>query len=95
MLDVTEAARSQLKVVMEERGLEPGRLLRLAVPPVWTGEGDWGVVIDDRGAADVAYAYHGVTVLIIEQEVATSLANAVLDFKTRDVASPRFTLDVY
>ncbi|MDE2836676.1 MAG: hypothetical protein OXL97_04110 [Chloroflexota bacterium] len=95
MLTVTDTARAELKKVADARALEPGRLLRLAVPPVWTGQGDWGIVIDQRGAADVAYAHDGATVLVIEQEVANALANAVLDYKTSGVPSPRFTLDVY
>ena len=95
MLTVTDAARAELRKVADARALEPGRLLRLAVPPVWTGQGDWGIVIDQRGAADVAYAHDGATVLVIEQEVANALASAVLDYKTSGVPSPRFTLDIY
>ena len=91
MLEVTPDALRRLKGIAEERALEPGKLLRLAVPPVWTGEGDWGIVIDQRGAADAAYAHEGATVLVVEDEVARSLANAVLDFK----AEGWFTLDVY
>ena len=33
--------------------------------------------------------------LVIEQIVADGLANAVLDYKTSGVPSPRFTLDIY
>ncbi len=95
MLTVTESALAELRRVGDARALEPGRLLRLAVPPVWTGDGDWGIVIDQRGAADVAYAHDGATVLVIEQIVADGLANAVLDYKTSGVPSPRFTLDIY
>ena len=95
MFEVTEAARRRLKRVGEERRLTPGNALRLAVPPVWTGAGDWGIVIDGRGAADVAYAHDGATVLIVEQEVAEALSRSILDYKTQGVPSPRFTLDVY
>ena len=95
MLTVTPEARRQLGDIARERNLEPGKLLRLAVPPVWTGEGDWGIVIDQRGAADAAYAHDGATVLVVEETVAESLANAVLDYKTESVPSPRFTLDIY
>ena len=95
MLDVTSQAKAQLKSVAIAQKLAAGQILRLAVPPVWTGQGDWGIVIDQRGAADIAYAYDGTTVLIIEEEVAQSLANSILDYKTEDVPSPRFTLDIY
>ncbi len=95
MLTVTEAAQAELLRIAEARGLEPGRLLRLAVPPVWTGEGDWGIVVDQRGAADVAFAREGATALVVERETADALSNATLDFKTEGVPSPRFTLDIY
>ena len=95
MLEVTSEAKLQLKVVSQAQKLEPGQILRLAVPPVWTGQGDWGIVIDQRGAADIAYAFEGNTALIIEEVVAHSLANSILDYKTEGVPNPRFTLDIY
>ena len=33
--------------------------------------------------------------LIIEEVVAHSLANSILDYKTEGVPNPRFTLDIY
>ena len=33
--------------------------------------------------------------LVVEEEVAQSLADAVLDYKAEDVASPCFSLDFY
>ena len=95
MLDITSEAKAQFKAIGAAQKLEPWQILRLAVPPVWTGQGDWGIVIDQRGAADIAYAFEGNTVLIIEEEVAQSLENAVLDYKTEGVPNPRFTLDIY
>jgi hypothetical protein len=91
---VTESAKRQLNAVAQQRGLDPGRFLRLALPPVWTGEGDFGIVIDSRGAADVDISYKGRPVLLIEQEMAERLAASVLDFK-EPPEGPRFTLDVY
>ena len=39
MVTVTDSAKRELKRVLETRSLTPGKALRLAVPPVWTGEG--------------------------------------------------------
>ena len=94
MLEVTDAAKRQLGEVTKARGLDPGKFLRLAVPPVWTGNGDFGIVIDARGVMDVAVAHDGRTVLLIEQEIAEKMGRAVLDFKPPP-DGPRFTLDVY
>ena len=68
--------------------------MRLAIPPAWTGEGDFGIVVDARGGMDVAITYEGKTVLLIERAVAENLVTSELDFKT-PAGGPRFTLDVY
>lgn len=95
MIDITDAAREQLANFMDQRKLEPGRFLRLAVPPLWEGEGDFGIVIDVMGAADMPIAYGNRTVLLISPDVVEAIPNSVLDFKIEDVPSPRFTLDVF
>lgn len=92
--EVTKTARAELRKVADGRELGPGRYLRLAVPPAWTGEGDFGIVIDSRGPGDVSIPYEGRPVLLIERDVADQLWRSVLDFK----APPEgrgFTLDVY
>ena len=94
MLTVTDAAKVELKRIAEARGLPPNRCLRLAVPPAWTGEGDFGVVIDDAGHQDVIIAHEGMGVLRIEEAIALGLAKSVLDFKGPQ-DGPRFTLDVH
>ena len=94
MVQVSEAAKRQMKLVMEERKLPPGKFLRLAVPPSWTGEGDFGIVVDSRGVADTSVTLEGKTVLVIGPEVAEAVPNAALDFK-KTPKGARFTLDVY
>ena len=91
---VTDAARSQLKTVANQRQLDPGSFLRLAIPPAWTGDGDFGIVIDSLGSMDMSIAHDQTTVLLIEREVADQLARSVLDFKETPMG-PGFTLDVY
>ena len=76
------------------RQLTPGRYLRLAVPPAWTGEGEFGIVIDSRGPGDVSVAFEGRPVLLIERDVAEKLSRSVLDFKPPPEGRG-FTLDVF
>ena len=90
MMTVTEEAKAELKRTLESRGLDPGQCLRLAVPPTWTGQGDFGVVIGGKGAADNAVEFEGTTVLLVDADLAAQLSSAVLDFK-----DARFTLDIY
>ena len=94
MVQVSEAAKRQLKVLLEERKLPPDRFLRLTVPPAWTGEGDFGIVIDGRGGADTSVTLDGKTVLVVGPDVVEQIPNAMLDFK-KAPGGPRFTLDVY
>ena len=93
MVTVTRKAKRQLKEIADQRQLDPGSFLRLATPPVWTGEGDFGIVVDSRGVMDVDVKLDGRIILLIEQEVSEHL-NAVLDFKGPPDAQ-RFALDVF
>ena len=90
MITVTEEAKAELKRTVEVRSLDPGQCLRLAVPPTWTGPGDFGVVIGGQGVADNAIEYEGTTVLLVDADLAAQLSKAVFDFK-----DGRFTLDIY
>ena len=90
MITVTDEAKAELKRTIESRGLDPGQCLRLAVPPTWTGQSDFGVVIGGQGVADNAIEFEGTTVLLVDADLAAQLSNAVFDFK-----DARFTLDIY
>ena len=94
MVTITENAKEELKRVLETKSLEAGKCLRLAVPPVWTGEGDFGIVIDAEGEGDQAVDHQGLTVLLMDSALAEQLPSAVLDFK-ESPQGPQFTLDVY
>ena len=94
MVQVSEAAKRQRKVLLEERKLAPDRFLRLTVPPTWTGEGDFGIVIDGRGGGDTSVTLDGKTVLVVGPDVVEQIPNSALDFK-QGPEGPRFTLDVY
>lgn len=94
MVQISEAAKRQLKVLMVERKLAPDRFLRLTVPPAWTGEGDFGIVVDARGGADTGVTLDGKTVLVVGPDVVEQIPNAMLDFK-KTPDGQRFTLDVY
>ena len=93
-MTVTDSAKEELKRLVGVSSLDPGKYLKLAVPPVWTGQGDFGVVIDKKGNADQAVEFQGTTVLLVDAAMEERLSKAVLDFKASP-DGPRFTLDVY
>lgn len=95
MLTVTDKAKEELKRIVETRGIEPGKSLRLAIPPVWTGEGDFGIVIDSEKEDDYMVVYEGVTVLVVEGGlIEGALSSAVFDFKESPQGAG-FTVDIY
>ena len=94
MVTVTDSAKEELKRILETRSLDPGKHLRLTTPPVWEGQGDFGVVIDEERMGDHAVDFQGLKVLLIDPALAEQLSNAVFDFKDSPEGS-RFTVDVY
>ncbi|PKB64296.1 MAG: hypothetical protein BZY82_11525 [SAR202 cluster bacterium Io17-Chloro-G3] len=94
MVTVTENAKAELSRILETKDLDSGKLLRLAVPPVWTGEGDFGIVIDEPVSDDHATDFKGRKVLLVGADLLEKLSNSVFDFKEFP-DGPRFTLDVF
>ena len=94
MVTVTERAKEELLRILETRSLDSGRYLRLTVPPVWVGEGDFGIVIDEEGESDHVVDFRESKLLLVDGELAEHLSAAMLDFKDSP-DGPRFTLDVF
>ena len=65
MVTVTESAKAELSRILETKALGSGKLLRLAVPPAWTGEGDFGIVIDEPDSDDHETDFNGRKVLLV------------------------------
>ncbi len=94
MFTITESAKEEIGRILETKDLDAGKHLRLAVPPVWTGVGDFGIVVDDEQEDDQTIDYQGRTVLLVGQDLTQQLENSVLDFQEFS-DGPRFTLDVF
>ena len=90
MIEITDKAKEELRRVLGGYDLDEGKGFRLATPPVWEGEGDFGIVIDEGRDRDHVVEHEGVELLRIDPGTAEHLAKAVMDFK-----ESRFTLDVY
>ena len=94
MLTVTDSAREELRQTLQRSKLEPDKHLRLAVPPTWVGEGDFGIVIDGEGEHDQVVTSQDLVLLLVDADLAQRLSNSVLDFKDLS-GQVGFTLDVY
>lgn len=94
MVTVTTRARQELKRLGDELALQPGKSLRLATPPAWEGEGDFGIVIADEWEGDRMVELDGAVVLRVDGDLMERMPKAVLDFKESPEGA-RFTLDVF
>ena len=94
MVTVTNRAKQELKRVGERLDLEMGKFLRLATPPMWVGEGDFGIVIAEELDGDRLVEHDGAVVLLVDWDLMERMPRAVLDFKESPEGA-RFTLDVF
>ncbi|MBI4203245.1 MAG: hypothetical protein HY532_09065 [Chloroflexi bacterium] len=94
MITITSAAKAELKRIRESRSVAPGKCLRLVTPPQWTGEGEFGIGVDDEREDDYVVEHQGVKVLHLDVDLQQRLERAVFDFK-QTPAGPGFTLDIF
>jgi Fe-S cluster assembly iron-binding protein IscA len=94
MVTVTDTAIEELVRVASVTRMGPNQYLRLATPPLWQGDGDFGIVTDGERTNDHIVEHEGSPLLLIDEVLAEQLSKSVFDFKE----SPQgrgFTLDVY
>ena len=80
---------------MKEDGtVKEGKLLRLATPPTWTGEGDFGLVLDIERMGDIRITQGDVILLLVDPALNHGDDQRILDFKETPNGSS-FSLDIY
>ncbi len=94
MVTVKTRAKKELRRIVETRPLAEGKYLRLTAPPVWEGEGGFGIVIDEERVGDHTVDFVGIRILLIDPGLAKNLSDSVLDFKDSPQGL-RFTLDMF
>ena len=95
-MEVTQEATDELRRIVSVRAMGYEQTLRLAMPPVWTGGGDFGIVVDQISDEDIVVVRDGSggALLVIDRELEDNLEKAILDHK--DTPNGRgFALDVY
>tara|TARA_A100001037_G_scaffold72775_1_gene65061 strand:- start:5827 stop:6099 length:273 start_codon:yes stop_codon:yes gene_type:complete len=90
MINVSKEAKTELFSIINSKKLNPDQCIRLTVPPVWKGEGDFGLVISNFGVADTIIEFNNKKVLLIDADLFSQLSKSNLNFK-----DGRFTLDIY
>ena len=75
-MDITEEAKQELRRIIGKYDLGKDKRFRLATPPVWEGEGDFGIVIDVERERDQVIEHEGVELLRLDPETAEHLSKS-------------------
>ena len=94
MLNITLKAKEKLNQISAEKNIWPLQFLRLTIPPIWSGEGDFGIVIDNANEDDIQINFENKTILLIESLINESLSNSTLDY-IESGKQIGFNLDIY
>ena len=94
MLNITLKAKEKLNQISAEKNIWPLQFLRLTIPPIWSGEGDFGIVIDNANEDDIQINFENKTILLIESLINQSLSNSTLDY-IESGKQIGFNLDIY
>ena len=93
-LNITLKAKEKLNQISAEKNIWPLQFLRLTIPPIWSGEGDFGIVIDNANEDDIQINFENKTILLIESSINESLSNSTLDY-IESGKQIGFNLDIY
>ena len=94
MLNITLKAKEKLNKISEQKDIWPHQFLRLTIPPIWSGEGDFGIVIDNTNENDIKINFENKTILLIDDSINESLSNSTLDYIESE-KQIGFNLDIY
>ena len=94
MLNITLKAKEKLNQISAEKNIWPLQFLRLTIPPIWSGEGDFGIVIDNANEDDIQINFENKTIILIESLINQSLSNSTLDY-IESGKQIGFNLDIY
>lgn len=83
MIGVTERAKSELKILLQNNVDNPQACLRLKADE----QGQLGVGIDVEMPGDKTVEYEGTTLLVVAQELADNLVNVAIDVRDTEEGS--------
>jgi Fe-S cluster assembly iron-binding protein IscA len=79
MVSVTERAGERLRDIQSAAGIERADVALRMVP---CGPGEMGLLPDVRRAGDEVVTHEGTPVLLVDRDVAASIADATIDCRT-------------
>mgnify|MGYP003326409252 CR=1 FL=1 len=85
IMTITDEAKKELSKTLARVNLDSGKYLRLTTPPVWAGEGDFGIVIDEMSEegylAGIKYDKNQLLVAVTEKRTKEEIDRYVSSLK--------------
>lgn len=83
MIEITDAAKTELKRILSENTQDPAMVLRLTATP----DGSLGLMLDNAAEGDNVIEHEGIKVLVIEEELAGMMSGVNMDVEDTEEGS--------
>jgi Fe-S cluster assembly iron-binding protein IscA len=80
VIEITDAAKTELKRILNENSQDPAAVLRLTSTP----DGSLGLMLDSAAEGDNVIEHDGIKVLVIEEELAGMMSGVSMDVEDTD-----------
>lgn len=94
-MKISNKAKSELLKLRSEKLKDPTKTLKIVTFPLWQGDGDFGMVIQERFDTDIIIKDdEGSELLSVDAHISETVEKASLDFILVD-NMPSFKIDIY
>ena len=94
-MKISDKAKQELLKIRTDRLKDPTKTLKIVTFPLWQGEGDFGIVIQERFDTDVIVKdENGSDLLSVDAHISETVEKAALDFIVVN-NMPSFKIDIY
>ena len=94
-MKISDKAKQELLKIRTDRLKDPTKTLKIVTFPLWQGEGDFGIVIQERFDTDVIVIdENGSELLSVDAHISETVEKAALDFIVVN-NMPSFKIDIY
>tara|TARA_B110000263_G_C14845366_1_gene301656 strand:+ start:104 stop:388 length:285 start_codon:yes stop_codon:yes gene_type:complete len=94
-MKISNKAKSELLKLRSEKLKDPTKTLKIVTFPLWQGDGDFGMVIQERFDTDIIIKdEEGSELLSVDAHISETVEKASLDFILVD-NMPSFKIDIY
>ena len=94
-MKISDKAKQELLKIRTDKLKDPTKTLKIVTFPLWQGEGDFGIVIQERFDTDVIIKdENGSELLSVDAHISETVEKAALDFIVVN-NMPSFKIDIY